>query len=117
VARELICAHRKAATCRRTPLNSRRMRAARSPTWEPLAMASRHALDQEAVTGLAEAPLLRFEWCVGTGCVPAAAFSRLVVTALLAKRAGRSGTLTAHREQIGTMISGASDASHCTSRN
>ena len=76
-----------------------------------------HALGQEAVTGLAEAPLLRFEWCVGTGCVPAAAFSRLVVTALLAKRAGRSGTLTAHREQIGTMISGASDASHCTSRN
>jgi hypothetical protein len=54
---------------------------------------------------------------VGTGCVPAAAFSRLVATALLAKRAGRGGTLTAHREQIGTMISGASDASHCTSRN
>jgi hypothetical protein len=76
-----------------------------------------HALGQEEVTGLAEALLLRFEWCVGTGCVPAAAFSRLVLTARPAKRAGRGGTLTAHREQIGTMISGASDAGHCTSRH
>jgi hypothetical protein len=114
VDRELICAHRQAATCRRTPLNSRRMRAARSPTWEPLAMASRTRARSGSGHWLGGGP--RYSGLSGA-CVPAAAFSQLVVTALLAKRARRGGTLTAHREQIGTMISGASDASHCTSRN